>query len=58
MNSQNIIKEASKILKKYHIHSYDLDAQIILADIVGIKRENLITNHDLDISNKNKKKIH
>jgi len=56
MNSENIIKEASKILKKNHICSYSLDAELILADIIGVKRENLITNFNLNISDKNKKK--
>ena len=56
MNSENIIKEASKILKKNHICSYSLDAELILADIIGVKRENLITNFNFNISDKNKKK--
>ncbi len=56
MNSENIIKEASKILKKNHICSYILDAELILADIIGVKRENLITNLNFNISDKNKKK--
>jgi len=50
MNLENIIKEATKKLKNNNITSHALDAQIILADIMGIKREFLITNDKIDIS--------
>ena len=39
MNLENAIKEASTKLKNNNISSHVLDAQIILADIMGIKRE-------------------
>ena len=43
MNLQNIVQEASQKLKDNNIVTYALDAQIILADIMGIKREFLIS---------------
>jgi len=39
MNLENTVKKASQILKNHNIHSHELDAQIILSDIMGIKRE-------------------
>ena len=50
MNLENTIKEASKKLKNNNINSHVLDAQIILADIMGLKRESLIINDKIDIS--------
>jgi release factor glutamine methyltransferase len=50
MNLENTIKEASKKLKNNNITSHVLDAQIILADIMGLKREFLITNDKINIS--------
>jgi len=50
MNLENIIKKASQILKNNCVHSHELDAQIILADIMGVKREYLITNDQINIS--------
>ena len=47
---ENIINNASRILKKNNIDSYELDAQIILSDIMGVKRENFITNKEIYIS--------
>ena len=52
MNLENIIKKASQILKNNCVHSHELDAQIILADIMGVKREYLITNDQINISEK------
>ena len=46
----NTIKKASRVLKKYRITTHELDAQIILSDIMGIKREALITNDQINIS--------
>ena len=56
MNLENIVKKASQILKNYNIYSHELDAQIILSDIMEIKREFLITNNEINISEKIKKK--
>ena len=52
MNLENIINKASQILKNHNIYSHELDAQIILSDIMGIKREFLITNDEINISEK------
>ena len=52
MNLENIIKKASQILKNNCVYSHELDAQIILADIMGVKREYLITNDQINISEK------
>tara|TARA_B100001123_G_C15183563_1_gene976331 strand:- start:466 stop:1326 length:861 start_codon:yes stop_codon:yes gene_type:complete len=50
MNLENTIKEASKKLKNNNINSHVLDAEIILADIMGLKRESLIINDKINIS--------
>ncbi len=50
MNLENTIKEASNKLKNNNITSHELDAQIILADIMGFKRELLIINDKINIS--------
>tara|TARA_B110000014_G_scaffold202327_1_gene152155 strand:- start:14 stop:874 length:861 start_codon:yes stop_codon:yes gene_type:complete len=50
MNLENTIKEASNKLKNNNISSHVLDAQIILADIMGLKRESLIINDKINIS--------
>jgi len=52
MNLENTIKKASQLLKNHNIHSHELDAQIILSEIMGIKRESLITNNEINISEK------
>ena len=52
MNLENTVKKASRILKNHNIHSYELDAQIILSDIMGMKREFLITNNEINIPEK------
>ena len=52
MNLENTVKKASQILKNHNIYSHELDAQIILLDIMGIKREFLITNNEINISEK------
>ena len=52
MNLENIIKKGSQILKSYNISTYELDAQIILADIIGVNRESLITKNQINISKK------
>ena len=49
MNLENTIKEASLALKAKNIKSHELDAQVILSDILGIKRESLITNNEISI---------
>ena len=56
MISEKIIEQASKILKDHNIHSHELDAQLILSDIMQVKREYLITNNKVLISEKVKEK--
>ena len=56
MNLENTVKKASQILKKNNIYSPELDAQIILSEIMGVKREYLITNNKVLISEKVKEK--
>ena len=50
------IKKASQILKNHNVHTYELDAQIILSDIMGVTKEFLIINDYLAISKRIKKK--
>ena len=52
MNLETTIKKASQILKNHNIHTHELDAQIMLSDIMGVKREYLITNNRTNISKK------
>ena len=52
MNLENTVKKASQILKNHNIYSHELDAQVILSDIMGTKREFLITNNEINISEK------
>jgi len=47
---ENTIKQASQTLKNYNIPSHELDAQILLSDIMGVRREYLITNNQIIIS--------
>ena len=49
---EKVIKQASKTLKNHNIHSHELDAQLILSDIMKVKREYLITNNKLTIPEK------
>ena len=50
MNLETTIKKASQILKNHNIHTHELDAEIMLSDIMGVKREYLITNNRTNIS--------
>ena len=52
MNLENTVKKASQILKNHNIYSHELDAEVILSDIMGTKREFLITNNEVNISEK------
>ena len=53
---EQAIKKASQILKNHNVHTYELDAQIILSDIMGVSREFLIINDYLTVSKRTKKK--
>ena len=56
MNLENTLKKASQILKKHKIYSHELDAQIILSNIMGIERKSLIIKKETNISEKVVKK--
>ena len=49
---ENTVKQASQLLKSHNISSHELDAQIILSDILGVTKEFLITNEKINISKK------
>ena len=53
---ENEIKQASQLLKHYKITSHELDAQIILSYIMGVKREYLVVNNCINLSKKMSKK--
>jgi len=53
---EQTIKKASQILKNHNVYTYELDAQIILSDIMGVTREFLITNDCLTVSKRIKQK--
>jgi release factor glutamine methyltransferase len=46
----NAIQQGSKILKKNNIKTHELDAQIILSNIMKVTREFLISNNYINIS--------
>ena len=47
MNLENTIKNASSMLRNNNIISHELDAQLILSDIMGVKREYLFVNNKM-----------
>ena len=47
---ENTIKQASQLLRNHNITSCDLDAEIILSDIMKVTREFLIVNNHVNIS--------
>ena len=49
---ENTIKQASQFLKNNNVISHELDAQIILSDIMGCTKEFLIVNNHINISKK------
>ena len=49
---QNTIKRASQLLKNNNIISHQLDAEIILSNILRVKREFLIVNNLINVSKK------
>jgi len=56
MISEKVIKQASNILKNHNIRTHELDAQLILSDILKVKKEYLIINNKSIVSKKNIKK--
>ena len=57
MNLEELIKNGSKQLKKSKTKTSLLDAEIILSDLMGVTREFLITNNNMNISDNIKKKF-
>jgi release factor glutamine methyltransferase len=53
---EQTIHQASKTLKESNIASHQLDAEIILSNIMSVTREYLITNNDLNITKTTKQK--
>jgi len=49
---EHTINKGSQFLKKQNISSHELDAEIILSDIMGVTREFLIINNHANISKK------
>ncbi len=49
---ENTIKQGSKILKAHNIGTPELDAEIILSNIMGVTREFLILNNNIKIESK------
>ena len=47
---ENVIRQASQLLKNNNIASYELDSEIILSDIMKVSREFLIVNNRVNIS--------
>ena len=48
---EKTIKQASLLLKDYNISSHELDAEVILSEIMGVTREFLIVNNNMIIPN-------
>ena len=46
---EEAVKQASNQLRKENINSHQLDAELILSDIMGVSREFLILNSELII---------
>ena len=49
---ENAIKQASQLLKYHKITTHELDAQIILSDIMKVKKEFLVANNCITVSEK------
>ena len=47
---ENTIKQASQLLKNKNIISHELDAQVILSDIMGVTRDFFIANSHIKVS--------
>ena len=47
---EKTIKKASLLLKNHNIASYELDAEIILSDLMGVTKEFLVVNNNINIS--------
>ena len=58
MNVDFTINRASKILKKFDIRSANLDAQILLSEIMGVSKEFLILNDQMLINKETRGKYY
>jgi len=54
---ERTIKQASQLLKNKNIISHELDAQVILSDIMGVTRDFFITNGHIKVSKNTIKKF-
>ena len=54
---EKTIKQASQLLKNKKIISHELDAQVILSDIMGVTRDFFITNSHIKVSKNTIKKF-
>ncbi len=54
---EKTIKQASQLLKNKNIISHELDAQVILSDIMGVTRDFFITNGHIKVSKNTIKKF-
>ena len=54
---ENTIKQASQLLKNNNIISHELDAQVILSDIMGVTKDFFIANSHINISKSTIKKF-
>jgi len=52
MNLENVIKNASQTLKDHNISSYELDAEVILSNIMGVSKEYIIAKNKEILSEK------
>jgi release factor glutamine methyltransferase len=53
---ENTIQNASRVLKQNNIITHQIDAEILLSNIMGIEKEFLVCNSNINISNKILKK--
>jgi len=54
---ENTIRQASQLLKNQNIISHELDAQVILSDIMGVTKDFFIANSHINISKSTIKKF-
>ena len=57
MNLEKTIKQASQLLKDHNITSHELDAEILISNILGVTKEFLLVNNDLNIPKNIRKKF-
>tara|TARA_B100000686_G_C16755850_1_gene955414 strand:- start:1285 stop:2133 length:849 start_codon:yes stop_codon:yes gene_type:complete len=57
MNLEKTIRQASQLLKNHNITSHELDAEVLIANILGVNKEFLLLNNGLNISKNIRKKF-